>query len=122
MGEVYSIEESKWTFHRHCRQRACLLLLFNGAHRKAGAEAGLSQTNEGNRRADIVRRRQMLLESPEDTAVLKDNITSPNGTTAAGLKALEESGGGEAIEQAVKQAAKRSKTISLELEQLVTAK
>ena len=57
----------------------------------------------------------MLLESPEDTAVLKDNITSPNGTTAAGLKALAESGGGEPIEQAVKQAAKRSKTISLEL-------
>ncbi|MCY8008827.1 pyrroline-5-carboxylate reductase [Bacillus haynesii] len=124
MGEVYSIEESKMDIFTGIAGSGPAYFYYLMEHiEKAGAEAGLSQklTREIGAQT-LLGAAKMLLESPEDTAALKDNITSPNGTTAAGLKALEESGGGEAIEQAVKQAAKRSKTISLELEQLVAAK
>ncbi|MEC1261962.1 pyrroline-5-carboxylate reductase [Bacillus swezeyi] len=124
MGEVYAIEENKMDIFTGIAGSGPAYFYFLMEHiEKAGAEAGLSQklTREIGAQT-LLGAAKMLLESPEDTAVLKDNITSPNGTTAAGLKALEESGGGEAIEQAVKHAAKRSKTISQELKQLVTAR
>ncbi|MFT0800905.1 pyrroline-5-carboxylate reductase [Bacillus swezeyi] len=124
MGEVYTIEENKMDIFTGIAGSGPAYFYFLMEHiEKAGAEAGLSQklTREIGAQT-LLGAAKMLLESPEDTAVLKDNITSPNGTTAAGLKALEESGGGEAIEQAVKHAAKRSKTISQELKQLVTAR
>ncbi|MFO6495751.1 MULTISPECIES: pyrroline-5-carboxylate reductase [Bacillus] len=124
MGEVYTIEESKMDIFTGIAGSGPAYFYFLMEHiEKAGAEAGLSQklTREIGAQT-LMGAARMLLESPEDTAVLKDNITSPNGTTAAGLKALEENGGGEAIEQAVKHAAKRSKTISQELKQLVAAR
>ncbi len=124
MGEVYAIEENKMDIFTGIAGSGPAYFYFLMEHiEKAGAEAGLSQklTREIGAQT-LLGAAKMLLESPEDTTVLKDNITSPNGTTAAGLKALEESGGGEAIEQAVKHAAKRSKTISQELKQLVTTR
>ena len=38
----------------------------------------------------------------ETPTVLRENVTSPNGTTAAGLAALDEYGGGIAISEAIK--------------------
>lgn len=55
---------------------------------------------------------KMIQEKDETPATLRKNVTSPNGTTAAGLAALELHGGGKAIAQAIKQAANRSKEIS----------
>ncbi|WP_067725936.1 pyrroline-5-carboxylate reductase [Oceanobacillus damuensis] len=57
---------------------------------------------------------KMMLNREETPAELRKNITSPNGTTAAGLDALDKFGGGMAIEEAVKSAASRSKELSKE--------
>lgn len=59
---------------------------------------------------------RMMLEQDQTPTELRENVTSPNGTTAAGLKALDSHGGGEAITQAIKGAATRSKALSEELE------
>lgn len=59
---------------------------------------------------------KMMLEQDETPTELRENVTSPNGTTAAGLEALDSHGGGEAITQAIKGAATRSKALSEELE------
>lgn len=51
----------------------------------------------------------VLLESSDETAaVLRERVTSPNGTTFAGLTALEESGLRAAVHKAVRAAAARS--------------
>ncbi|MFC7061940.1 pyrroline-5-carboxylate reductase [Halobacillus seohaensis] len=62
---------------------------------------------------------KMMLERDESPTELRENVTSPNGTTAAGLEALHQSGGGEAISDAIKGAASRSKEMSKELEGLL---
>ena len=51
---------------------------------------------------------RMVLESGEHPAVLKDQVTSPGGTTAAGLHKLEEKGLRDALISAVQAAAERS--------------
>jgi len=51
----------------------------------------------------------ILLESSDETpATLRERVTSPNGTTAAGLQVLEESGIREILHNAVQAAATRS--------------
>ena len=60
---------------------------------------------------------KMILEQEQTPAELRENITSPNGTTAAGLDALNKHGGGMAIIEAVKSAAARSKELSREPEE-----
>ncbi|CDQ20507.1 pyrroline-5-carboxylate reductase [Halobacillus karajensis] len=62
---------------------------------------------------------KMMLEREESPTELRENVTSPNGTTAAGLHALDEAGGGYAISEAIKGAASRSKELSKELEGLL---
>ncbi|MBM7647784.1 pyrroline-5-carboxylate reductase [Bacillus ectoiniformans] len=59
---------------------------------------------------------KMIMENDETPAELRENVTSPNGTTAAGLDALAQYNGGKAIAQAVNHALNRSKEISEELE------
>ncbi|KZE66065.1 pyrroline-5-carboxylate reductase [Fictibacillus phosphorivorans] len=61
---------------------------------------------------------KMVMESEDSPAELRKKVTSPNGTTAAGLEALAENGGGIAIERAVVNAAKRSKTLRKEFEKV----
>lgn len=61
---------------------------------------------------------KMVMESDDSPAELRKKVTSPNGTTAAGLEALAENGGGIAIERAVLNAAKRSKTLRKEYEKV----
>ena len=51
---------------------------------------------------------RLVLESGEHPAVLKDQVTSPGGTTAAGLHVLEEKGLRDALISAVQAAALRS--------------
>ena len=58
---------------------------------------------------------KMVMETGTSPTILRENVTSPNGTTASGLKALADYKGGEAISQAIKHAASRSQQISVEL-------
>jgi pyrroline-5-carboxylate reductase len=51
---------------------------------------------------------QMVLQTGESTAVLRDRVTSPGGTTLAGLAVLQERGFSEVIAAAVSAATKRS--------------
>ncbi len=53
----------------------------------------------------------MLRESSLSASQLRENVTSPNGTTEAGLNALEEKDFKEAIQAAVLNAVKRSKEL-----------
>ncbi len=50
----------------------------------------------------------MLEQTGEHTAVLRDRVTSPGGTTIAGLKALEENAFRDAVMSAVQASAERS--------------
>ncbi|MGG1594301.1 pyrroline-5-carboxylate reductase [Terribacillus saccharophilus] len=64
---------------------------------------------------------RMLVETEEEPAILRKKVTSPNGTTAAGLDALNDAGAGEAMTKAILSAAERSNEISEELKkQLLT--
>lgn len=84
---------------------------------KVGEEGGLDRETARNIGAQtILGAAKMIQQQQETPTQLRENVTSPNGTTAAGLKALDESGGGKAIEAAVKGAASRSEEISKELE------
>ena len=51
---------------------------------------------------------EMVLQTGETPAVLRDRVTSPGGTTLAGLGVLRERGFGEAVCEAVKAATRRS--------------
>lgn len=54
---------------------------------------------------------KMVLETGEHPAILREKVTSPAGTTAEGLLALEERGVRSAFAMAVRQAARRSKAL-----------
>jgi len=54
---------------------------------------------------------KMLVETGEDPAVLRNRVTSPAGTTMAGVEALEERGFRAAVRAAVERAARRSRDL-----------
>lgn len=55
---------------------------------------------------------KMLKETGQDPQVLRRQVTSPNGTTMAGLKALEEAGFTEALVNAVQRATARAREMT----------
>lgn len=50
---------------------------------------------------------KMLVESSEEPAQLRKNVTSPNGTTDAALKSFDASGFADIVDKAVKAATSR---------------
>ncbi|WIF96502.1 MULTISPECIES: pyrroline-5-carboxylate reductase [Pontibacillus] len=84
---------------------------------QAGLEAGLdSEIARSIGAQTILGAAKMIQERDESPTELRENVTSPNGTTAAGLKALDKHRGGEAITAAIKGAATRSKEMAKQME------
>ncbi|KAF3347844.1 hypothetical protein VdG2_04080 [Verticillium dahliae VDG2] len=54
---------------------------------------------------------KMLVESPEAPSQLRKNVTSPNGTTHAGLQSFEASGFADVVDKAVKAATARGEEL-----------
>lgn len=79
----------------------------------AGVQLGLSRQDASLMATQTVfGSSKMLLETNEHPAILKNRVTSPGGTTAAGLYELEKNGVRSAIISAVISATNRSKQLS----------
>jgi pyrroline-5-carboxylate reductase len=81
---------------------------------RAGAAAGLPADMAARlARATVAGSGELLHQSPLDAATLRQNVTSPNGTTAAALAVLMADDGMSALmEKAVAAAAKRSRELA----------
>ncbi len=118
IGKVYSIEEEQMDVFTGVAGSGPAYFYYLMEHmEKTAKEAGL---DEGVTR-DVVAQTilgaaKMMQSNNEEPASLRKKVTSPNGTTAAGLEALSDNGGGKAISAAIKGAAERSKEISAEKE------
>ena len=116
IGEVYVIEEQHMdTFTGIAGSGPAYYLLFNGAYGKSrGPMQGSPRTSSAREiiAQTILGAAKMVQKQGEGPSSLREKVTSPNGTTAAGLQALELNGGGIAISEAVKQASQRSKSLS----------
>jgi pyrroline-5-carboxylate reductase len=121
IGEVYIIEEKQMDVFTGIAGSGPAYFYYLMEHiEKAGVEGGLDAEEAREIGAQtILGAAKMMLERDESPSELRENVTSPNGTTAAGLKALHQHGGGKAITKAVKGAQKRSKEISDQLEEKI---
>jgi pyrroline-5-carboxylate reductase len=81
---------------------------------RAGAAAGLPADMAARlARATVAGSGELLHQSPLDAATLRQNVTSPNGTTAAALAVLmADDGMSVLMEKAVAAAAKRSRELA----------
>jgi pyrroline-5-carboxylate reductase len=78
----------------------------------AGVTAGLPRaTAEALARQTLLGAATLLSESHDGPAQLRANVTSPGGTTAAGLRELERGGVRAALIEAVLAATQRSKDL-----------
>ncbi|TYS18692.1 pyrroline-5-carboxylate reductase [Rossellomorea vietnamensis] len=123
IGEVYTIQEEKMDIFTGIAGSGPAYFYYLMEHiEKAGKDSGLEPEVARQIGAQtILGAAKMIMEREETPAQLRQNVTSPNGTTAAGLDALEKFGGGEAIAQAVKGAEKRSKEISSQFKKVLVA-
>ncbi|WP_456274949.1 pyrroline-5-carboxylate reductase [Bacillus sp. AK031] len=123
IGEVYTIKEEKMDIFTGIAGSGPAYFYYLMEHiEKAGEESGLEPEVARQIGAQtILGAAKMIMERDETPAELRENVTSPNGTTAAGLDALAKFGGGEAISQAVKGAEKRSKEISSQFKKVLVA-
>lgn len=119
IGEVYIIQEEKMDIFTGIAGSGPAYFYYLMEHmEKVGMNEGLDvETTRQIIAQTIVGAAKMIQEQDETPTVLRENVTSPNGTTAAGLKALEQHGGGKAISQAIKHAADRSREISSQLQE-----
>ncbi|MFD1018976.1 pyrroline-5-carboxylate reductase [Thalassobacillus hwangdonensis] len=118
IGQVYVIEEDKMDVFTGIAGSGPAYFYYLMEHiEKTGVEAGLDKETAKEIGAQtILGAAKMMMEQEESPAQLRENVTSPHGTTAAGLDALSDHGGGKAISEAVKGAAKRSREMSKQLE------
>jgi pyrroline-5-carboxylate reductase len=118
IGEVYEIPEEKMDIFTGIAGSGPAYFYYLMEHMEIEAQKGglNSQIIRRIIAQTVVGAARMIQEQGTSPEVLRENVTSPNGTTAAGLEALKGHGGGKAITEAIKHAAKRSKEISLQLE------
>ncbi|WP_077620303.1 pyrroline-5-carboxylate reductase [Bacillus sinesaloumensis] len=118
IGEVYEIPEEQMDIFTGVAGSGPAYIYYLMEHMEATVKKfGLQEDMSRDIIAQtIVGAAKMIQQQNETPTTLRENVTSPNGTTAAGLAALEKSGGGKAISQAIKNAAKRSHEISSQLE------
>lgn len=118
IGEVYTIEEKDMDIFTGLAGSGPAYFYYLMEHmEQQGVHAGLdAETTRQIIAQTIVGAAKMIQEQDKTPTVLRENVTSPNGTTAAGLDALDENGGGIAISKAVEHAAKRSKEISKQIQ------
>ncbi len=82
---------------------------------EAGMRAGLDRDiSEKLAVQTVFGAAKMVLETGEAPGCLRQKVTSPGGTTVAGLKALEQKGFSASIIEAVNSAAQRSREMMLE--------
>ncbi len=78
----------------------------------AGVRAGLSRdVARALVSQTVLGAGKMLVETGEEPVVLRQRVTSPNGTTMAGIRVLEEAGFYEAVVRAVERATQRSREL-----------
>lgn len=76
---------------------------------EAGVRAGLSRSVAlALVSQTVLGAGKMLTDTGADPAALRERVTSPGGTTMAGIRALEESGFQAAVSEAVERAARRA--------------
>jgi pyrroline-5-carboxylate reductase len=79
---------------------------------EAGVAAGIPVEQSGELvRQTILGAARMMVETGETPTKLREMVTSPGGTTEAGLEALGEAGFSDAILKAVMAATKRAKEL-----------
>jgi pyrroline-5-carboxylate reductase len=90
---------------------------------EGGIKAGLDRVAASSLAIDVVYgSAKLLVETGDDPARLRAMVTSPNGTTVAGLRALETGGLVAALVDAVESATKRSRELGREAEARLTGK
>ncbi|MCA0971975.1 pyrroline-5-carboxylate reductase [Halobacillus litoralis] len=121
IGEVFVIEEDKMDVFTGIAGSGPAYFYYLMEHiEETGLQEGMdSETLREIGAQTLLGAAKMMLERDESPTELRENVTSPNGTTAAGLDALNANGGGRAISEAVKGAASRSKELSKEIEGLL---
>ncbi|MCC3358118.1 pyrroline-5-carboxylate reductase [Bacillus sp. REN16] len=124
IGEVYKISEDQMDIFTGVAGSGPAYIYYLMEHMEATVKKGglPEELSRDIIAQTIVGAAKMIQQQGETPATLRENVTSPNGTTAAGLAALDKNGGGKAISQAVKHAAKRSQEISSQLEGTSTKK
>ena len=119
IGEVFIISEDKMDVFTGLAGSGPAYFYYLMEHMELeGVNNGLDdETTRQIIAQTIVGAAKMIQQQNETPTVLREKVTSPNGTTAAGLEALEINGGGKAIAEAVRHAASRSKEISEQLQE-----
>ncbi|RSK27130.1 pyrroline-5-carboxylate reductase [Bacillus sp. HMF5848] len=123
IGKVYTIPETQMDIFTGIAGSGPAYFYYLMEHmEKAGVEGGLEPKLAREIGAQtILGAAKMMVERTESPFELRQNVTSPNGTTAAGLEALSKNGGGNAIKQAIKSAERKSKEISAKLKGMLIA-
>ncbi|WP_299089376.1 pyrroline-5-carboxylate reductase [uncultured Metabacillus sp.] len=123
IGEVFKIDEKSMDIFTGIAGSGPAYFYYLMEHmEQQGVLAGLDLATTRQIIAQtIVGAAKMVQEQDLTPAVLRENVTSPNGTTAAGLAALDKNGGGHAIALAIEHAAKRSKQISEQIQESLLA-
>lgn len=121
IGSYFIISEEKMdTFTAIAGSGPAYIFYFMQYMEKAGVERGFDEATIRKIVAQMISgAAQMVLQSNDEPSLLQKKVTSPNGTTEAGIKALHEFGGGESITKAIECAELRSKSIRLETEQII---
>jgi pyrroline-5-carboxylate reductase len=121
LGTVYHLDEEKIDIFTGIAGSGPAYFYYLMEHiERAGREGGLdAKTARQIVAQTILGAAKMVMHQNDTPSELREKVTSPNGTTAAGLEALKVNGAGIAMFQAVQGATKRSKEISWEIQEMI---